>query len=96
MRYSFENGGFMTFSLIVKHDDETWVLQHRERTVCEGSFEAVKSVMVDAYNFYLEDIHDALVVMEKNGFNHASFGYGKRFVVAKWIDDHRTGRAYSA
>jgi len=86
----------MSFSLIVKHDDETWVLQHKDRTVVEGSFEAVKSIMTDTYGFYLEDIHEALTVMQKQDFNLASFGYGKRFVVAKWVDDHRTGKAYSA
>lgn len=86
----------MAFTLIAKSDDETWVFKHKDRTVCEASFDAVKSLMTDGYGFSLEDIHEALSVMEAHDYNYASFGFNKRFVFAKEINDQRSGVVYHA
>ena len=86
----------MAFTLIAKSDDETWVLEHKKQKVCEGSFDAVKSLMTYGYGFSLEDLHEALSIMEANNYNYASFGFNKRFVFAKEINDSRSGIVYNA
>lgn len=84
------------FNLILKHDDVTWVLQHKNKTIHEGSFSAVKALMTDAYGFDLKDIHDAVSTMDREDLNFASFGINKRFVFADTINDDRTGKIYHA
>jgi hypothetical protein len=83
------------FSLIAKHDDITFALYHKDTKVAEGAFSRVKNVMV-SYGFSLEDIQEAVTIMARHDYNFASFGFNKRFVVAKTIDDERAGRIYNA
>lgn len=70
----------MSFRLIQKNDEETWVLEHKGNPIYSGSLEAVASLMINSYDFNLQEIYKALDVIEKTNDNCADFGMWKSFM----------------